>query len=53
VTAPVTEFGLRSEPRADLDVESAFQWYENERLGLGSEFIGELRAAYNRIARGP
>lgn len=49
----MTEYGLLSEPRAALDVEAAFAWYENERPGLGLEFLGELRAAYNRIAGGP
>ena len=47
------EYRLVSEPRADLDVEAAFEWYENERLGLGVEFLDELRATYNRIADGP
>jgi plasmid stabilization system protein ParE len=49
----VTEYRLLSEPSADLDVEAAFDWYEDERPGLGMEFLGELRAAYNRIAGGP
>ena len=49
----MTEYGLVSEPRADLDIEAAFHWYENERPGLGLESLGELRAAYSRIARGP
>jgi len=49
----VTEYRLISVPRADLDVEAAFEWYENERSGLGFEFLDELRAAYNRIAEGP
>lgn len=49
----VTEYRLISEPRADLDVEAAFDWYENERPGLGLEFLDELRAAYKRIAAGP
>ena len=49
----MTEYRLISEPRADLDVEAAFEWYENERQGLGLEFLDELRAAYNRIADGP
>ena len=42
-----------SEPPADLDVEAAFEWYENERSGLGLEFLDELCASYNRIADGP
>ena len=49
----MTEYRLVSEPRADLDVEAAFEWYENERPGLGLEFLGALRAAYNSIAAGP
>jgi hypothetical protein len=50
----VTEYRLLlSQPRADLDVEAAFAWYENERSGLGDEFRGELRLAYDRIASGP
>jgi plasmid stabilization system protein ParE len=49
----VTEYRLISEPPADLDVEAAFEWYENERPGLGVEFLDELRATYNRIAAGP
>jgi plasmid stabilization system protein ParE len=49
----VTEYRLISEPRADLDVEAAFEWYEKERPGLGLEFLDELRAAYNRIIDNP
>jgi plasmid stabilization system protein ParE len=49
----VTDYRLISEPPADADVEAAFEWYENERQGLGLEFLDELRAAYNRIADGP
>lgn len=49
----MTEYRLISEPPADADVEAAFEWYENERPGLGLEFLDELRAAYNRIADGP
>jgi len=49
----VTEYQLVSEPRADLDVEAAFDWYENEQVGLGQQFLGEVRAVYDRVARGP
>lgn len=49
----MTEHRLVSDPRADLDIEAAFTWYENERVGLGLEFLDELRAAYGRIATGP
>ena len=47
------EYRLVSEPPVDLDVEAAFEWYENERPGLGVEFLDELRATYNRIADRP
>ena len=30
------EYRLISEPPADRDVEAAFEWYENERPGLGA-----------------
>ena len=49
----MNERHLLSEPPTDLDVEAAFEWYENERPGLGLEFLDELRAAYERIVDGP
>ena len=49
----MTEHRLVSEPRVDLDVAAAFEWYENERAGLGHEFLDELRATYDRVADGP
>lgn len=49
----MTEYRLTSEPRADLDIESVFQWYENEQQGLGVEFLDELRATYGRVIDGP
>ncbi len=49
----MTGHRLVSAPRVDLDVEAAFEWYENERSGLGLEFLDELRATYDRIADGP
>ena len=49
----MTEYRLVSEPRADLDIEAAFHWYENEQPGLGLAFLDELRATYDRIINGP
>jgi plasmid stabilization system protein ParE len=49
----VTEYRLVAEPRADLDVAAAYQWYESEQTGLGREFLEELRNAYDRIAEEP
>ena len=39
--------------QADLDVDEALAWYENERPGLAIEFLGELRATFDRLADGP
>ena len=49
----MSPFRVVSEPRTDLDIEAAFDWYENERYGLGFELLDELRATYDRIALGP
>ena len=49
----MNEYRLVSQPSTDLDIEGAFQWYENEQIGLGLEFLDELRATYNLIVDGP
>jgi plasmid stabilization system protein ParE len=49
----VTAYRLLADPRADLDVVSTFDWYEREQVGLGDQFLAELRGAYDRVADGP
>jgi plasmid stabilization system protein ParE len=49
----VTAYRLVAQPRADLEVVAAYQWYESERVGLGMEFLDQLSAAYDRIAEDP
>jgi plasmid stabilization system protein ParE len=49
----VTEYRLVAEPRVDLDIAATFDRYENEQIGLGREFLVELRATYDRVADGP
>ena len=49
----MTEYRLDSAPRVDLDVAATYQWYEAEQAGLGSEFLEELDASYDRIVDGP
>ncbi len=44
---------LRFKLSADRDVESAFVWYEEQRPGLGDEFLEEIGAAVTRIAENP
>lgn len=49
----MTEYRLLADLDADLDIAAAFDWYENEWRGLGSEFLDELQAAYDRIMSSP
>lgn len=49
----MTEYRLVPEPRADLDIQAAFGWYQHQRPGLGREFLNQLRATYDRIVEGP
>jgi len=49
----VTAYRLVAEPRADLDVAAAYQWYESERAGLGVQFLNQLSVTYDRIAEDP
>lgn len=49
----MTTYRLVAEPRADLDIAAAFEWYEREQAGLGQEFLTELRATYDRVADAP
>jgi toxin ParE1/3/4 len=49
----VTEYRLVAEPRVDLDVAAADQWYENEEPGLGLASLDQLLVTYDRIATGP
>jgi toxin ParE1/3/4 len=49
----VRSYRLEATPGADLDVEAAFDWYECEEPGLGSEFLVELRVAYQQIMDHP
>lgn len=38
---------------ATVDVEAAYEWYESQRRGLGSEFRSELSAAVELISGRP
>lgn len=35
------------------DISEAFEWYEQKRIGLGSQFLDEVEIYYNRIAHNP
>ena len=38
---------------AAVDIEDAFDWYEQQRSGLGDEFRFELKAALQRLVERP
>jgi plasmid stabilization system protein ParE len=40
-------------PAAAADVEEAFSWYEQQRLGLGREFLDAVDAGLREIAAYP
>jgi plasmid stabilization system protein ParE len=40
-------------PEVDQDIAEAFAWYEDQRSGLGEEFLASVEAALEAIRRGP
>ena len=36
-------------PAAAADIENAYQWYEQQRAGLGAEFLAALRATMDLV----
>ncbi|MCG6133899.1 MAG: type II toxin-antitoxin system RelE/ParE family toxin [Nostoc sp. LLA-1] len=40
-------------PEAELDLEDAYNWYEQQMMGLGSEFIRVVDASFSTIQRNP
>ena len=44
---------LRIRPKAELDVANAVRWYEEQRAGLGDEFVIELDSILRRAILRP
>ncbi len=44
---------LRIEPEAAVELEEAAVWYEQQRIGLGTDFLEAVDGALERIARWP
>ena len=44
---------LTIRPEAEADIAEAFDWYEEQVLGLGSDFLLCLDAVLNEIRRNP
>ncbi|NEP61285.1 MAG: type II toxin-antitoxin system RelE/ParE family toxin [Symploca sp. SIO2G7] len=40
-------------PEAEQDLEDAYNWYEEQNTGLGSEFIRVVDASFSTIQRNP
>lgn len=40
-------------PAAELEAAEAALWYDDQRQGLGDEFLDELKAAFQKIAKSP
>jgi len=47
----VTEVGFR--PAAAADIDAAYEWYEEQRLGLGEEFLAAIDKAMRFIVENP
>ena len=41
------------QPEAELDLQEAFDWYEENSRGLGSEFVRAVDASLSQIQRNP
>jgi len=41
------------QPQANLDIQAAAVWYEDQRAGLGVRFLDELGLVFQRIETNP
>ncbi len=44
-------YSLIIRPEAELDIQEAFEWYEAQTPGLGSEFVRAVDACLSNIGR--
>ena len=44
---------IRVKPSAESDILFAFTFYENQKTGLGSQYILEIDKVFNRISKFP
>ncbi|HVU55599.1 MAG TPA: type II toxin-antitoxin system RelE/ParE family toxin [Puia sp.] len=40
-------------PEVESDIEHAFNWYEDQKEGLGEEFLSELTIYYKKLENTP
>lgn len=46
-------YTLAVKPGAEEDIEQAYNWYEDQREGLGVEFLAELGFYYRKLEQQP
>ena len=46
-------YNLIIQPEAEYDIQNAFEWYESQNPGLGSEFVRAVDACLSGIGRQP
>jgi len=46
-------YRLILKPEVEGDVEEAYNWYEDQKEGLGEEFLSELTEFYKKIESNP
>ena len=46
-------YRITIQPEAELDLAAAFQWYEDQRPGLGREFLERVEQVFQRICETP
>lgn len=49
----MTNYSLIIKPDAELDIQDAYQYYEERKIGLGSEFVRAVDACVSKIGRNP
>ena len=47
------KYSVSIRPRAETDLQEAYQWYEAQRLGLGIDFLEEMKRAMTLLEREP
>ncbi len=46
-------FPLRFHPAVRSETDAAYRWYEQQRAGLGTEFLDEVESVLNEITANP
>ena len=47
------KYSIHVRPSAEIDLKDAGRWYENQREGLGEEFLDEVQNTWNIMAENP